>query len=216
VHIWQPPGDRNALGRIRFNFPNKFLVYQHDTPDKFMFAYDKRAFSHGCMRVQDPVKYAEVLLSLVRPADHYTEDRIRHAFGDAEQDIQFPTFVPVNLTYQTAFVDDAGKLEFREDIYGRDKALLALLKSTGEERKVADMPVEHRIDAARQQALAIPDGTPLTGASGGRSYYSGQSGPGNFFSMLFGGGWNSPPPTPPHKIVHPRKETHAGENTTVR
>jgi len=167
VHIWQPPGDRNALGRIRFNFPNKFLVYQHDTPDKFMFAYDKRAFSHGCMRVQDPVKYAEVLLSLVRPADHYTEDRIRKAFGDAEQDIQFPTFVPVNLTYQTAFVDDAGKLEFREDIYGRDKALLALLKSTGEERKVADIPVEHRIDVARQQALAIPDGTPLTGGVGG-------------------------------------------------
>ncbi|MGC1235255.1 MAG: L,D-transpeptidase family protein, partial [Xanthobacteraceae bacterium] len=54
VHIWQPPGDKNALGRIRFNFPNKFLVYQHDTPDKYMFAYDKRAFSHGCMRVQDP------------------------------------------------------------------------------------------------------------------------------------------------------------------
>ena len=67
VHIWQPPGDNNALGRIRFNFPNKFLVYQHDTPDKYMFAYAKRAFSHGCMRVQDPVKYAEVLLSLRSP-----------------------------------------------------------------------------------------------------------------------------------------------------
>ena len=58
VHIYQPPGDNNALGRIRFNFPNRFLVYQHDTPDKHLFAHDKRAYSHGCMRVQDPLKYA--------------------------------------------------------------------------------------------------------------------------------------------------------------
>ena len=63
VHIYQPPGEKNALGRIRFNFPNKFLVYQHDTPDKHLFAHDKRAYSHGCMRVQDPAKYGEMLLS---------------------------------------------------------------------------------------------------------------------------------------------------------
>ena len=126
VHIWQPPGDKNALGRIRFNFPNKFLVYQHDTPDKYMFAYDKRAFSHGCMRVLDPPKYAEVLLSLVRPGDGYTIDRIKKMYGPNEINIDFPTFIPVHLTYQTAFVDDDGKLEFREDIYGRDKALLAI------------------------------------------------------------------------------------------
>ena len=56
VRIWQPPGDRNALGRIRFNFPNKFLVYQHDTPDKYLFAHDKRAYSHGCMRVREPAE----------------------------------------------------------------------------------------------------------------------------------------------------------------
>src|SRR6202012_2273559 len=135
VHIWQPPGDKNALGRIRFNFPNKFLVYQHDTPDKYLFAYDKRAYSHGCMRVQDPQHYAEVLLSLVRPGDGSTEERIRKMIAtNVESDIPFPTYVPVNLTYQTAFVDDAGKLEFRDDIYGRDKALLAVLD--GPERKV--------------------------------------------------------------------------------
>ena len=72
VHISQPPGDANALGRVRFNFPNKFLVYQHDTPNKNLFALDKRALSHGCMRVQDPVKYAEVLLNIVRPGEGYT------------------------------------------------------------------------------------------------------------------------------------------------
>ena len=117
VHIYQPPGDGNALGRVRFNFPNRFLVYQHDTPDKHLFAHDTRAYSHGCMRVQDPPKYAEVLLNLVRPTEGWTAERIKKMFGNAEVDIQFPTFIPVNLTYQTAFVDDDGKLQIRRDGY---------------------------------------------------------------------------------------------------
>jgi len=204
VHIWQPPGDKNALGRIRFNFPNKFLVYQHDTPDKYMFAYDKRAFSHGCMRVLDPPKYAEVLLSLVRPADHYSEDRIRKMYGEAEQDIQFPTFIPVHLTYQTAFVDDEGKLEFREDIYGRDKVLLALLN--GSERKVADIPTEHKVDISHRQVLAVPDQPSLWG---GGNYYPGQSSGGGFFARLFSG-FASPQPVAPRKpVVQRRRETRA-------
>jgi murein L,D-transpeptidase YcbB/YkuD len=104
VQISQPPGDHNALGRIRFNFPNKFLVYQHDTPDKNLFALDRRAFSHGCMRVQEPVKYAEVLLSIVRPGEGYSQDRIRKMIASmGEQDIQFPHYLPVHQTYQTAF-----------------------------------------------------------------------------------------------------------------
>ena len=81
IHISQPPGPQNALGRLRFNFPNKFLVYQHDTPNKNLFALAERALSHGCMRVQDPVKYAEVLLSIVRPGEGYTEERIRKMFS---------------------------------------------------------------------------------------------------------------------------------------
>jgi L,D-transpeptidase YcbB len=123
VHISQPPGDRNALGRIRFNFPNKFLVYQHDTPDKQLFNHDKRAYSHGCMRVQDPLKYAEVLLGITHPKDGYTQDRIRKMFGSSEVDIKFPSFIPVHLTYQTAFVDENGKLQMREDVYGLDARL---------------------------------------------------------------------------------------------
>ncbi|MDE1973189.1 MAG: L,D-transpeptidase family protein [Hyphomicrobiales bacterium] len=182
VHISQPPGDRNALGRLRFNFPNKFLVYQHDTPEKHLFAFDRRAFSHGCMRVQDPVKYAEVLLSLVRPRDDYTEEKIRRMFGNSEVDIQFPQFIPVHLTYQTAFVDEAGKLEFRDDVYGRDKALLAILK--GDERKVADIPIARPENTIRREALAMPD----SGFGG--------FGSGGFFSRLFGGGSNPPPPAP--------------------
>jgi murein L,D-transpeptidase YcbB/YkuD len=222
IHIYQPPGDRNALGRIRFNFPNKFLVYQHDTPDKYMFANDKRAFSHGCMRVQDPVHYAEVLLSLVRPGDGYTEDRIRRMFGSSEVDIQFPAFIPVNLTYQTAFVDDAGKLELRDDIYGRDRALLAVLKGT--DRKMADVPVEHKIDISHREVMAIPDEPSWFGGrgyypGGGRGYYQGggsyYGGGGNFFSRLFGG-FSPPPQVPPTPLRHrsvdrPRKVTHSGQ-----
>jgi murein L,D-transpeptidase YcbB/YkuD len=225
IHISQPPGEKNALGRIRFNFPNKFLVYQHDTPDKYMFANDKRAFSHGCMRVQDPVHYAEVLLSLVRPGDGYTEDRIRKMFGTSETDIQFPTFIPVNLTYQTAFVDDAGKLEIRDDIYGRDRALLAVLKGT--DRKIADIPVEHRIDISHREVLAIPDEPSWFGGrtafGGGRGYYpngggyygGGYYGGGNFFSRMLGG-YGSAQPVPPAPLRHrgtarPKKLTHSGQ-----
>jgi murein L,D-transpeptidase YcbB/YkuD len=219
VHIWQPPGDANALGRIRFNFPNKFLVYQHDTPDKYLFASAKRAYSHGCMRVQDPVHYAEVLLSLVRPNDGYTEERIKKMYGPNEVNIEFPTFVPVNLSYQTAFVDSEGKLEFRDDIYGRDKALIAILKG---DRKDADIPVEHKEDISHREVLAMPDQPSLFGHGGlfgGANYYpdgrSAPSGGENFFTRLFGGFNAAPPPQQPvkrHAAAHPKKVSRAKEN----
>jgi len=185
--IYQPPGDSNAEGRLRFNFPNKFLVYQHDTPDKYMFAYQRRPFSHGCMRTQNPAKYAEVLLSLVRPNDGYTEERIKKMFGPTETNIEFPTFIPIHVTYQTAFVDDDGKLEFREDIYGRDRQLLAILNNSAEMR-IADVRVEHEVSAAHREILSAADHTPLS--------YGGPGGPGGFFARLFSG-FSSPPPPPP-------------------
>jgi murein L,D-transpeptidase YcbB/YkuD len=178
IHLSQPPGEQNALGQLRFNFPNKFLVYQHDSNQKQFFANDRRAESHGCMRVQDPVKYAEVLLSMVRSGEGYTQDRIRKMFGAYETDIQFPTFIPVHLTYQTALVDDQGKLEFREDIYGRDQALLAILN--GAERKLAEVPIQHKDNVTRRQFLALPDNP--WGGWGGRGYAAG-----NFFTRWFGG-----------------------------
>ena len=130
IHISQPPGEANALGRIRFNFPNKFLVYQHDTPDKNLFAKEERAFSHGCMRVQNPDQYASTLLNIVMPNASYTPEKIRSMYGRSEIDLKFPTPVPVNITYQTAFVDDAGKLQIRKDIYGRDAMMINLLKNS--------------------------------------------------------------------------------------
>ena len=72
LRIYQPPSERNALGRVRFNFPNRFLVYHHDTPDKYLFSKSVRAYSHGCMRVENPDKYAETLLSISQPEEGYT------------------------------------------------------------------------------------------------------------------------------------------------
>jgi murein L,D-transpeptidase YcbB/YkuD len=191
IHIYQPPGERNALGRIRFNFPNKFLVYQHDTPDKHLFAENKRAFSHGCMRVQNPDKYAEVLLSITQPKEGWTVERLHKMYGNNEQNINLAYHMPVHITYQTAFVDDAGQLQIRDDVYGRDAALLAILK--GDERRVADVAIERRETTTTvRRDIALPQ----TAFSGGSPVYA--SGP-SFFERLFGGAPAATPPAPVNK-----------------
>jgi murein L,D-transpeptidase YcbB/YkuD len=173
VHISQPPGEANALGRIRFNFPNKFLVYQHDTPDKHLFAHTKRAYSHGCMRVQEPDKYAEVLLGIALPKEGYTRDRIKSMYGRSEIDIRFPTPIPVHITYQTAFVDESGQLQIREDLYGRDARLLTALK---EDRRQAEIPIARVQTNQGRPPVRLPPGYANDSWSGGQS----------FFDRLFG------------------------------
>jgi murein L,D-transpeptidase YcbB/YkuD len=144
VEITQPPGAGNALGRLRFNFPNRFSVYHHDTQDKHLFAQDFRAYSHGCMRVQDPAKYAEVLLNIARPREHWTAERVTRMFGSAEQDIQLqPVPIWVHLTYQTAFIDNSGKLQIRRDIYNLDSRTLAAIKN---ERGTVEPGAERKQD----------------------------------------------------------------------
>jgi murein L,D-transpeptidase YcbB/YkuD len=128
IRIYQPPSERNALGRIRFNFPNRFLVYQHDTPNKELFAKSARAYSHGCMRVENPDRYAEVLLSVSQPEEEYTIQRIRALYGGGEKNIKLKNPIPVYITYQTAFVDDEEQPQSREDIYALDKGLIRLMQ----------------------------------------------------------------------------------------
>ena len=160
VHIYQPPGEANALGRIRFNFPNRFLVYQHDTPDKQMFAHDVRAYSHGCMRVQDPAKYAEVLFNIARPNENWTADKIKRMFGTGEQDIQLPAPIWVLLTYQNAFVDEAGKLQTRRDIYNIDNRTLAAIKTErGMIEPMQERKREQEVVATSQRRSAAPPRT---------------------------------------------------------
>jgi murein L,D-transpeptidase YcbB/YkuD len=184
VHISQPPGEANALGRIRFNFPNRFLVYQHDTPDKHLFAHPKRAYSHGCMRVQDPAKYAEVMSSLGIPGHGYTQDQIRGMYGHSEVDLKFTAPIPVHITYQTAFVDESGNLQIREDIYGRDAALLAALK--GDHRQ-AEIPVARAQPSYGRPSVRLPNGV-----AGANDWNNGQS----FFDRLFGNPIRQEPPAP--------------------
>ncbi|WP_426532449.1 L,D-transpeptidase family protein [Bradyrhizobium sp. McL0615] len=187
IHISQPPGEANALGRIRFNFPNKFLVYQHDTPDKNLFARDERAFSHGCMRVQNPDQYASTLLNITMPNASYTPEKIRGMYGRSEIDLKFPTPIPVNITYQTAFVDDAGKLQIRRDIYGRDATMIGLLKNT--RNKDLETLVSHAQPNYSRPKDTLPAGVNFASDN---TYSSGPS----FFERLFGGPSTATPPAP--------------------
>jgi L,D-transpeptidase YcbB len=191
IHISQPPGERNALGRIRFNFPNKFLVYQHDTPDKHLFAKEDRAFSHGCMRVQNPDQYAAVLLNITEPNAHYTPEKIRSMYGQSEIDLKFPTPIPVNITYQTAFVDDDGNLQLRKDVYGRDANMLSLLR--GGKSKDLENVVAHSQPNYVRPAGDLRIASDNSWSSGGPS----------FFERLFGG--PSPAPIPPGRRPQQRR-----------
>jgi murein L,D-transpeptidase YcbB/YkuD len=191
IHISQPPGERNALGRIRFNFPNKFLVYQHDTPDKYLFAKPERAYSHGCMRVQNPDQYAATLLGIEFPNQHYTPEKIRSMYGRNEIDIKFPTPIPVNITYQTAFVDDAGKLQIRKDVYGRDAQMLALLRNS--KGRDLEAVIAHAQPNYSRPKGDIPQGVAFNDNSGFGGGF-GSSGP-SFFERLFGIP-SAPPPQP--------------------
>jgi L,D-transpeptidase YcbB len=185
VHIYQPPGEANALGRIRFNFPNRFLVYQHDTPDKHLFANDVRAYSHGCMRVQDPAKYAEILFNIARPNENWTAEKVKRMFGTGEQDIQLPAPIWVLLTYENAFVDEAGKLQIRRDIYNIDSRTLAAIKT---ERGMIETPQERK----REQEVVATNQR----RSGARPRNV------SFFEALFGVGRPMPGrPVPPRGIM---------------
>jgi murein L,D-transpeptidase YcbB/YkuD len=151
IRIYQPPGEKNALGRIRFNFPNRFLVYQHDTPDKNLFDKATRAYSHGCMRVQNPDQYAEVLLGISQPEDGYTAQKVRSLYGHAERTINFKNPIPVYITYQTEFVDDTGQLQHRADIYGLDKEITKILEGN---RRIADVPVARHYSSGSKPVMA--------------------------------------------------------------
>jgi len=117
----QEPGRLNALGRIKFMFPNKYNVYIHDTPAKELFAKAERGFSSGCIRIEKPVELAEYVL---RSDPQWTKERILAAIGKGvEQTVRLKTTIPVHLLYWTAWVDEDGAVQFRSDIYERDKLL---------------------------------------------------------------------------------------------
>ncbi len=119
--IRQRPGASNALGRVKFLFPNSYSIYMHDTPSQGAFALEKRAFSHGCIRLSQPRELAEYLL---RDDPDWTAERIRQAmYGGRETTVLLNKKRPVRIGYFTAWVDGEGQLNFRDDVYGHDQRL---------------------------------------------------------------------------------------------
>jgi murein L,D-transpeptidase YcbB/YkuD len=126
-NVRQRPGETNALGRVKFIFPNTFNIYLHDTPSKILFEFEKRTFSHGCIRISEPLKLAEFLL---RKDSTWDEEKILDAMlTEREKTVRLKEGVPVYIIYLTSFVDELGKLNFREDVYKRDNALKQILFS---------------------------------------------------------------------------------------
>lgn len=119
--IRQKPGPENALGRVKFIFPNQYDIYFHDTPSKHLFKQSSRAFSHGCIRLNQPRVFAKFLL---KDNPFWTDSEIQNAMSlDKEQWVKLAEPIPVAIGYFTAWVDSAGQLNFREDIYGHDKRM---------------------------------------------------------------------------------------------
>lgn len=122
----QEPGPGNALGRVKFLFPNKYAIYLHDTPSRYLFAKEERAFSHGCIRVQNPLDFAEFLLSKQDTA--WTKDSIDTVIDSAQtMSVRLQKSIPIYLMYWTAGENKNGEIFFVPDVYGRDERILDAL-----------------------------------------------------------------------------------------
>jgi murein L,D-transpeptidase YcbB/YkuD len=190
--ITMPPGGENPLGHIRFNFYNRFIVYQHDTPDQFLFAHDVRAESHGCMRVEHAAKYAEVLSRIARPDDQWTAEKVKSMYGSTEHEITLDS-VPIwiHLTYQTAFVDDAGRLQTRRDLYNLDSRTLAAIKGA---RATQDPAPEQKHGPEMAAAPARAVSAPAAPAHHRIAHRAPQ--PAAYQSIFFGSGMRYTQPRP--------------------
>ncbi len=127
--IKQPPGGRNALGRVKFMFPNKNNIYLHDTPAKKLFGRDRRAYSHGCVRVERPFELAYHLLAPQMSDPKGTFHTLLNK--KRERQVNLDTAVPVHLLYNTAFMADDGTIAYRQDIYKRDRGVFEALLNAG-------------------------------------------------------------------------------------
>ena len=125
----QPPSDGNALGKVKFMFPNPYNIYLHDTPSKSLFDTEVRAYSHGCIRLSDPFDFAYALLAL-QSADPKAEFA-SHLDTGRETTVPLAEAVPVHLVYFTAWPNARGKIGYRRDVYGRDARIFDALTEAG-------------------------------------------------------------------------------------
>lgn len=121
-HVYQPPGRGNVLGVVKFTFPNKHMVYMHDTPTKHLFKTKQRTYSHGCMRVQNPVKLAELI---VETANGMSKSDVADILNGPvrETPVKLDRKIPVHVSYFTAWVDEDGNEQAAKDIYGHEKKI---------------------------------------------------------------------------------------------
>lgn len=164
VYIRQPPGPRNALGRVKFLFPNKHHVYMHDTPNKNLFNNRVRAYSHGCMRLRDPLKMAEVVLSSKGISRKEIDKRVR---SRRNQRVDLDKKIPVHVTYFTMWSNEDGSVKYFNDIYGHDVKVTAAL-----EGRPMGLEPRQRIVKKRIEPKPKPK----------KYYYGGDSG---FISLFF-------------------------------
>ncbi len=121
--VRQPPGRKNALGNVKFMFPNKHAVYLHDTPSRNLFANERRAYSHGCVRVHNPFEFANALLQNEDFSGHTLEKKV----GGRNEAIRLKKKIPISLGYFTVRVDENGKLRRFGDVYGYDKRMINMM-----------------------------------------------------------------------------------------
>lgn len=120
VSFRQEPGEDNALGRIKFIFPNEYSIYLHDTPSRHLFANQSRALSHGCVRVDQPLKFAEAVFAR---EEGLSAKRIESLYGNSERHVRLKRRVPVHLTYFTLSTGADGRMTQNADIYGLDRKM---------------------------------------------------------------------------------------------
>ena len=125
----QPPSSRNALGLVKFMFPNKYNIYLHDTPAKNLFSREVRAYSHGCIRLAQPFEFAYALLAKQSEDPKAFFDRTLKT--GRETKVNLEKHVPVHIIYRTAFIDETGTAQFRRDVYGRDAKVWDALERAG-------------------------------------------------------------------------------------
>ena len=128
-NMMQPPSRPNALGLVKFMFPNKYNIYLHDTPSKNLFARNVRAFSHGCVRLQQPFDFAYALLAKQEANPQAFFQATLKTGRETRVDLKEP--VPVHLIYRTAISKPKGGMEYRRDVYGRDAKIFNALTKAG-------------------------------------------------------------------------------------
>ena len=175
--VIQPPGPHSILGNLKFSFPNPHTVYMHDTQDKYMFAASQRTYSHGCMRVRNPAKLAEVLLAADKGWDAARVEELVKS-GPLDNEVALERKIPVHITYFTAWVEDDGKVKTFRDVYGHERRITQALE--GKWREI-NKGRDHLAPVVPDLAAAVrPKVSPVRAAN---------AKPFDFIAAVLGGGF---------------------------